>query len=403
MPLIKHSILFIITLSLLFSCNSGRQKKIAAAKSYKTWQTGKLFSDIKVQSDTTLSYALYLPKNYNSKVPNRVMFVFDSHANGLLPVKKYQKLSDKYNVILVASNNSKNGLSAAERNKIISGFLEDVKNRFHIDNNKIFTAGFSGGARIAALIALYNGNVAGVVGCAAGFPQVQNPVNTSFKWVGVVGNKDFNYLELKNLNRRLAANGWKSRLLVFNGKHEWPPVEVMDDAFGLLFGNISGKSKYEANDVPDEMALEKQEIQKQQELVRAMEEKSLSWWNSKINAMQKSIQTASSPEVKLMNRRLINYLSMICYIFTDQALAAGKTELADKYLILYEKTDPENPDVYFFRAKRFAMLNNDKEALLSLQKAVDKGFKDVTRLNDKAFGRLKGDAGFETIKRQLQK
>jgi hypothetical protein len=104
-----------------------------------------------------------------------------------------------------------------------------------------------------------------------------------------------------------------------------------------------------------------------------------------------------------MNRRLINYLSMICYIFTDQALAAGKTELADKYLILYEKTDPENPDVYFFRAKRFAMLSKDREALLSLQKAVDKGFKDVTRLNDKAFGRLKGDAGFETIKRQLQK
>ena len=98
MPLIKHSILFIFALSLLLSCNSGRQKKTAAAKSYKTWQTGKLFSDIKVQSDTTLSYALYLPKNYNSKVPNRVMFVFDSHANGLLPVKKYQKLSDKYNV-----------------------------------------------------------------------------------------------------------------------------------------------------------------------------------------------------------------------------------------------------------------------------------------------------------------
>jgi hypothetical protein len=362
-------------------------------KQYQSWETGKVFKKVKVKDDTTLSYALYLPKSYDLKSGNSVMFIFDSHAGGVLPVEKYKSLAEKYHIILVASNNSKNGQSATERNRIITGFMEDVKSRFHI-NNEIYTSGFSGGARVAALIALYNSNVAGMIGCAAGFPQVQNPVNTSFKWIGVVGNQDFNYLELKNLNRQLSANHWKSHLLVFNGKHEWPPAEVMDNAFGLLTGNLKARSKFEVKDKPDEKRLEKEEFQKQRVLARAIEEKSLPWWDKQIAEMNKNIGTAHDDDKKLMNQRLLNYVSMICFIYTDHALKAGKTDDASKYLTIYEKVDPDNPDVWFFKAKRLAMLNKDTEALTAVQTAIDKGFEEFSRFNDKAFDRLKSNPEF---------
>jgi len=381
---------------LLVSCES--KQKPSTNGSFKKWQTGKLYADIKVQSDPTLSYALYLPKLYNENKENLIFFVFDAHARGVLPVEKYQLLAEKYNLIIAASNNSENGQSAQERNRIITGFMGDVEKQFHIDRKRIYTAGFSGGARIATLVALYNSNVAGVIGCSAGFPQVQNPVNKSFTWVGVVGNRDFNYLELKNLNRQLRANRWKSHLLIFDGKHEWPPVEVMDEAIQVLLEKKNGLARFEVEDKPENRKFEKEETRQQKVLVRAMEEKDLNWWRIKIDELNKPDRISGTSDELLMNQRLISYLSMISYIYTERALKAGQTDKVAKYLAIYKNADPDNPDVYFFEAVRFAMLKQDKETIDALQKAKEKGFDDFSKIEKfKSFDYLKENVDFKTI------
>ena len=383
---------------LMFSCSEKKHHKKSRVHVFKQWPTGKVYKKVKVQSDTSLSYAVYLPKSYNPETTKPVMFLFDAHAGGLLPVKKYQSIAEKFQIILVASNNSKNGQSPSERNRVISGFMGDVEKQFNVDMKRIYTAGFSGGARVATLVALYNGNVAGVIGCAAGFPQVQNPVNTAFEWIGVVGNKDFNYLELKNLNRQLRANHFKSRLLVFDGKHEWPPAEVMKDAFTMVLKKNSGKSRFEIKDNAKDRELEKKEVQQQQMLARAMEEKSWKWWQQKILALQSNSNKAVLPEEKLVNERLVNYLSMISYIYTERALKSNQTNTAEKYLKIYEMADPDNPDVFFFKAVRFAMLKQDKQALVSLQKALDKGFEELSRINDyRVFDHLRNNPDFKKV------
>ncbi len=385
-------------LLLIFSCNSNKHNKKPAETAYKNLPVGKVYKQITVASDTSISYALYLPTSYNPKKANRVMFIFDAHAGGALPVEKYKSLAEKYNVVLAASNNSKNGQSAGERNRIITGFMSDVEKQFHVDMKKIYTAGFSGGARVATLVAFYNGNVAGVIGCAAGFPQVQNPVNTSFQWVGVVGDKDFNFLELVNLNRQLKANRFKSRLLVFNGKHEWPPVSVMDDAFKIVLKDATIQSAFEVKDDPKSRALEKTEIKQQQMLVRAMEEKSWSWWQKEISKLKDEANKNLSPQENLMNQRLVNYLSMISFIYTDRALKSNQTDAAEKFLRVYETVDPDNPDVFFFKAVRFAMLNQDQQALTSLKTAMDKGFKEMSRIDENsAFDHLRNTPAFKKV------
>lgn len=390
--------LLLTMLLLVFSCSNETHKKKSQDTFYKKWPTGKVFKRVNVINDTSLSYALYLPKSYDVQKANRIIFIFDAHAGGVLPVEKYKSLAEKYHIILAASNNSKNGQNATVRNHIITEFMGDVEKQFHVDMKKIYTAGFSGGSRVATLVALYNSNVAGVIGCGAGFPQVQNPANTNFQWVGIVGNKDFNYLELANLNRQLKANRFKSSLLVFNGKHEWPPAEIMNDAFRILLENSSYKSTFEAVDNPDNSVLEKKEIQQQQMLARAMEEKPWNWWQKEISTLTNNADKKASSQEALMHDRLVNYLSMISFIYTNRALKSNQTDAAEKYLKIYETVDPDNPDVFFFKAVRFAMLKQDKQALNALSTAMDKGFTEISRIKENsAFNHLRNMSAFKKL------
>ena len=387
------------------SCHSPsheiRQKKPAVK--YENLEVGKLFPRIKIKSDTTLSYALYLPKSYDVKKENTIVFIFDAHGRGSLPLEKYQTLAEKYNLVLAASNDSKNGQSGQVRNRIITAFMGDVERKIHVNKNKMYTAGFSGGARIATLVALYNSTVAGVIECAAGFPQVQNPVNKSFTWIGVVGNRDFNFLELKNLYQQLENNRWNSHLLVFDGKHDWPPAKVMDASLALMLGK-SDSSKFQFQNSPEGDKLENKEVEQQRMLARAMEEKNIDWWIKETDRLLKESQDNPSKEVRLMNERLVNYISMISYIFTNRALNNGNLRQAGKFLAIYQKVDPDNPDLFFFKAVRFAMMKQDKEVISSLQRAIDNGLENRSQIrNNKAFDYLHGNPAFDQLLQKVEK
>ncbi len=405
MHLNRTCITILLAAVLLTSCHSpnhkDRQKKPVAR--YENLEVGKLLPRVKIKTDTTLSYALYLPTSYDVKKENTILFIFDAHGRGALPLKKYQTLAEKYNLVLAASNDSKNGQSGQVRNRIITAFMGDVERKIHVNNHKMYTAGFSGGARIATLVALYNNTVAGVIECAAGFPQVQNPVNKSFTWIGVVGNRDFNFLELKNLYRQLQSNQWDSHLLVFDGKHDWPPTEVMDASLALLLGQ-SNNSQYQFQNSLEGDKLENKEVEQQRMLARAMEEKSLDWWIKETNRLLKESRDNPSKEVRLMNERLVNYISMISYIFTNRAFNSGNLEQAGKFITIYQKADPDNPDLYFFRAVRFAMLKQDKEVISSLQRAIDKGLDDLSQIKtNKAFDYLHGNPAFDQLLQKVEK
>ena len=402
MHLNRTFITILLAAVIVTSCHSPshktRQKKPAVK--YENLEVGKLFPRIKINSDTALSYALYLPESYDVKKENSIVFIFDAHGRGTLPLEKYKALAEKYNLVLAASNDSKNGQSGQVRNRIVTAFMGDVERIVHINKNKMYTAGFSGGARIATLVALYNSTVAGVIECAAGFPQVQNPVNKSFTWIGVVGNRDFNFLELKNLYRQLESNRWNSHLLAFDGKHDWPPSEVMDASLALLLDK-SNNSKYQFQNSPEGDKLEDKEVEQQRLLARAMEEKNIDWWMKETARLLKESHNNPSKEVRLMNERLVNYISMISYIFTNRALNNGNLQQAGKFLTIYQKVDPDNPDLYFFKAVRFAMIKQNKAVISSLQKAIDKGIEDRSQIRtNKAFDYLHGNPAFEQLLQQ---
>jgi len=118
-----------------------------------TIATGKVIDRLLCKADTTQSYALYIPASVNKeKYP--VVYFFDPHGDGKLPLKKYQALADAFGFILIGSNNSKNGNTWVNAENIWAILSGDVQKRLKLDTNRVYVCGFSGGAKVAIYIAL---------------------------------------------------------------------------------------------------------------------------------------------------------------------------------------------------------------------------------------------------------
>src|SRR5581483_5265021 len=95
-----------------------------------------------------------------------------------------------------------------------------------------YTAGFSGGARVACGVGyMFSGSVAGVIACGAGFPPAVSPsTSTPFVLFGTAGVEDLNYFELKTLGHNLDAFSIPNRIATFDGGHAWAPVSLCTEA-----------------------------------------------------------------------------------------------------------------------------------------------------------------------------
>lgn len=189
--------------------------------------TGKIIERVACRADITLSYALYVPSNYDSKKKWPVLFAFDPGARGLAPVERFRDGAETYGYIVAGSNNSRNGPWAPSV-KAITAMWNDVVERFAVDQRRVYLAGFSGGARVACHLGnALKGQIAGVVACGGGFPPETAPSQSMpFVFFGTTGVEDFNYVEMRQLDRTLDGLGATHRVEVFEGGHAWAPAEL---------------------------------------------------------------------------------------------------------------------------------------------------------------------------------
>lgn len=183
-------------------------------------------------ADSSHSYALYIPSYYNDDpyLEWPVIYAFDAAARGSLPVELFREAAEKYGYIVAGSNISENGpwepiLKAAET------MMKDVESRFRIDKARRYTTGFSGGARVATTLAVLYGTFEGVIGCGAGFsPNYPPHFDLEICYFGLIGERDFNYLEMRRLDDWLGKYNIDHHIHEFAGGHEWPPAEVLTNA-----------------------------------------------------------------------------------------------------------------------------------------------------------------------------
>jgi tetratricopeptide (TPR) repeat protein len=195
----------------------------------QTPAAGTVHSSVPVAAQPTNSYALYLPSAYSPAKRWPLLLIFDPFARGEVSVKLFHEAAEKYGFILVGSNNTRNFEDPSPAIRLL---WAEMKEHYAIDPHRIYTAGLSGGARVASSVALAcKSCIAGVIANSAGLPNgVAPPGPEVSDWFLAAGTTDFNYTEQLRLKETLEARHVASRFVVFDGPHNWMPKEFADRA-----------------------------------------------------------------------------------------------------------------------------------------------------------------------------
>jgi hypothetical protein len=392
------------------------------------------------KADAAQSYALYVPLKGN-KEALPIIYCFDPHGDGSLPLKKYKALAETYGFLLAGSNNSKNGNDWPTTENIWRNLSEDTKSRLKINGARVYTCGFSGGAKVASYIALQHAGIAGVIAGGAGLPDGTTASNYPFSFSAIGGEGDMNLTDLVSLNAELDRTNTRHRLIIFDGKHEWAPESTMNIAFmGLqldamrtgvipkdnsfisrsiakckarlevhskagallkagqecrlavsLFDGLSNDTswfqqkaaalennpQYQQQLRAQQTLLEKEQGRKA-EFMQHFQDGDNSYWISTINDL-KTKAAAKSAE-GAMYQRLLAYLSLAFYSLSNHMIIGNENDAARHFVELYKLADPTNSEAWYFSAILNARAHDVPATESDLLKAVENGFRDKTRL-----------------------
>lgn len=446
----------LLLIALLSSCSSKHRHR--TNDSDTSFIKGKVIEVVKCRYDATQSYALYLPPNYDKNKKWPVIYMFDPHGTGYLPLKKYSSIAEKFGYILIGSNNSKNGL---QMNTIKAGFdtiYSDSHRKFNINDGAIYAAGFSGGSRVASNLATY-GKIKSVIGCGAAMSKTDASSANKFGYFGIVGNEDFNLTEMLAIKEVIDKTSTPHCFTVFDGKHEWPPDSIMQQAFLWIdlmaiknkiknadftvadtfynkwskeFEQIKTSDPYNAyflcekiisffGDVKDvstfktalaelksnttvisaiakQKTISGKESSLQTEYAVAVNDKDTAWWKQQVTLFNQQIKSSSDKSNAQMYKRVLNYISLVAYMNASSAIKTNNIETAFKYVKIYSLVDPENPEHAYLKAMLLMKKGKLPDAMASLENAAKLGFTESGRLeNDTVMDRLRSKDKYPEI------
>jgi dienelactone hydrolase len=238
-------------------------------------QTGVLLPKVVSETQPEQSYALYLPSYYTRAKRWPIFYAFDPGARGSMPVELMKDAAERYGYIVVGSNNSHNGAWKPEADAAQAMF-QDTHARLTIDNNRVYFAGFSGGARLASTLAQKCNCAAGVLLNGAGFSPSGPPApGATFSVFAAVGTFDFNYGEVLHLDATLGSLHYAHSLRRFDGPHQWAPASVMDEALAW-FRLISMKDGLEERDM-DFVRAQAAEVEKRAKILEVSGDPFCAW------------------------------------------------------------------------------------------------------------------------------
>ncbi len=456
--LIKHSAAIFAMSILVASCGTGNgvsQLKV---------ETGKIIPVVKCSSDSAISYALFVPSKYDDNKKWPLIIAFDPHAAGQLPVNLLQEEAEKHGFLVAGSNNSRNGMDFNESKSIYHKMLDDLASRFNVDTGLVYTLGFSGGGRVAGTLAMTEGGIAGVVSCGAGLSSTGQPLRQAFSFLGVAGTGDFNWTELASLDPQLERAGFIHHFLDFDGKHEWPPKEIVSEIMNWITfdamrsgkiptdrsavnrfidsndslansPSLSGdpyqqwkvyvKMKHYLQGLTDVTALdgivsqleknpkvlqkqkENEDLLKFEEQLRQnysgmLREPDPGFWKTESARLKSLADKPAANGKSLAYKRILGFLSLSAYMYTNNSLKQNDLEAARKYVEIYRLVDPDNSEHSYLAAVIAARNHNKDEVIKALSAAIELGFKDKARLlSDPDFTTYQSEPGFKDLIKRL--
>jgi predicted esterase len=212
------------------------QAPAPAPKALPPLPTGRVIENIACQGAPDQHYALYLPSGYRPDRTWPVLYVLDARGNGKEVADVFQAGAERYGWVVASSYDSASDEKVDRNPAALRAMWADTHARLALDDRRVYVAGYSGTVRSAIRLALaVPGSVLGIFGASAGFPfEVEPTKDVPFDFFGTTGTHDFNYYEMLDLEKKLAALALPFRIDVFDGDHEWPPSELAARGIGWL-------------------------------------------------------------------------------------------------------------------------------------------------------------------------
>ncbi len=200
-----------------------------------TLRKGAIMESIAVNDTVPEDFALFLPSKFDASKRWPVIFVYDMQGRGERVLHMLSGAAERNNYILAASNKVNDSLSLTQNVLISKRMFNTVFELFKIQKDRVYTAGFDGGARIASVMPTFMNQITGVISCGStvGNKEILSNKNP-FHFVGVVGVEDFNYPEMVKMEKLFDLMKFSNQTLVFDGGHKWPSQELLSRAIELF-------------------------------------------------------------------------------------------------------------------------------------------------------------------------
>ena len=112
----------------------------------------KAYKDV-MGANEDIEWQIHVPTNYNPARPAGVLVFISANESGKIP-RGWKPLLDTHNLIWVGANKSGNKINPQRRMTYALMALAAVEKRYKIDSSRAYLSGFSGGGRVASLLAV---------------------------------------------------------------------------------------------------------------------------------------------------------------------------------------------------------------------------------------------------------
>lgn len=217
--------LLLLFLSVTFYCG-GQQISL---------KKGAIIDAIPVNDSISETFALYIPTSFDTSKTWPIVFVFDMEGRGKQVVGMFREAAENQGYILAASNNTNDSITLTKNVLISNRMFSSVYSLLPIKKDRIYTGGFSGGARLASIIPTFVKGVKGVISCGSTVANEEVlSVKNRFHFIGIVGTEDYNYQPMLDSQKILNKLKFPNQLLVFEGGQEWPKSSYLEKAMEIF-------------------------------------------------------------------------------------------------------------------------------------------------------------------------
>jgi len=198
-----------------------------------------LVSETRVTSDTLdVPYSIFLPRNYSTDRPEKVLFVFDPSGEGTRAARLFVSSIDGQDFVVVANNKPLyNDLDSLDVNANIAvQIMKDVFLKVAINKNEVYMAGLKSGAQVASAVSYIitgSKNLLLVDDVFYANQYLQRSKRNTV--MGVVGEASANYYQMEDYFDMMRTFDSDNTLYEYSDTNTWPSAAFL----GTLINRLS--------------------------------------------------------------------------------------------------------------------------------------------------------------------